>query len=72
MAFRFPNNFSDSDLGILVAVIIPVVGGLCWLYSAWQLGKLKWKPKGMANPKLVCLVILLGIILASALLAALR
>jgi len=66
---RFPHNFSDGQLGLMVVVILPLLGGSFWLYNAWRLGRLPWKPKGLPNPRLVCLVILAGIILAGVLLA---
>ena len=57
-----PNIHSDADLGLLV-ILLAVAGGAVWLYNAWRLGRLPWKPKGPPNAKLVCAVILLGIIL---------
>lgn len=66
---RFPHNLSDGQLGLMLAVILPVMGGLICLYNAYRMGRLKWKPKGPANPRLVVLVILAGIILAGVLLA---
>ena len=57
-----PHTLSDARLGLLVILLI-VVGGAMWLYNAYRLGRLPWKPKGPANAKLVCAVILLGIIL---------
>lgn len=68
---RFPHNLSDGQLGLMLVVILPVMGGLLWLYNAYRMGKLKWKPKGTANPRLITLLILAGIILAAALLAVL-
>ena len=59
---NIPHSLSDARLGLLVILLI-VAGGAMWLYNAWRLGKLPWKPKGPANAKLVCAVILLGIIL---------
>ena len=59
---NIPHTLSDARLGLLVILLI-VAGGAMWLYNAWRLGKLPWKPKGPANAKLVCAVILLGIIL---------
>ena len=62
--FRFfPHNHSDADLGLLV-VLLAAAGGLISLYNAWRMGRLPWKPKGPPNPKLVCLVILAGLLLA--------
>lgn len=63
---NIPHTLSDARLGLLV-VLLAVAGGAMWLYNAWRLGKLPWKPKGPANAKLVCAVILLGIILVPAL-----
>ena len=59
---NIPNIHSDADLGLLV-ILLAVAGGAIWLYNAWRLGRLPWKPKGPPNAKLVCAVILLGIIL---------
>ena len=62
--FRYiPHNHSDAEIGLLVFVILPLLGGAFWLYNAYRLGRLPWKPKGPPNAKLVCAVILLGIIL---------
>ena len=67
MLFRnIPHTLSDARLGLLVILLI-VAGGAIWLYNAYRLGRLPWKPKGHANAKLVCAVILLGIILVPAL-----
>ena len=60
---RFPHNISDSSFGLLV-VLLAAAGGLICLYNAYRVGRLPWKPKGPPNPKLVCLVILAGILLA--------
>jgi len=63
MLFRnIPHTLTDARLGLLVILLI-VAGGAMWLYNAYRLGRLPWKPKGPANAKLVCAVILLGIIL---------
>jgi len=63
MLFRnVPHTLSDARLGLLV-ILLAVAGGAMWLYNAYRLGRLPWKPKGPANAKLVCAVILLGIIL---------
>ena len=63
MLFRnVPHTLSDARLGLLVILLI-AAGGAIWLYNAWRLGKLPWKPRGPANAKAVCAVILLGIIL---------
>ena len=59
---NIPHTLSDARLGLLVILLI-VAGGAIWLYNAYRLGRLPWKPKGPANAKLVCAVILLGIIL---------
>lgn len=68
---RFPHNLSDGQFGLILVVILPVMGGLLWFYNAYRMGKLKWKPKGTANLRLITLLILAGIILAAALLAVL-
>ena len=52
----------------MLLVIIPVIFGLFWLYNAYRLGRLKWKPKRQANPRLVCLAILFIIIVSVVLL----
>lgn len=70
--FRHPHNFSDGQLGALIIIVLPVLGGLGWLYNAYRLGKLRWKPTKPANPRLACLVILLGIFLTAVLLAMLE
>lgn len=67
---RFPYKFSDGQLGLMLVVIIPVIFGLFWLYNAYRLGRLKWKPKRGANPRLVCLAILFIIIVSVMLLSA--
>lgn len=61
---RFPHNLSDGQLGLMVVVILPLLGGLFWLYNAYRMGKLRWKPKGPANPRLVTLGVF-GIIVLS-------
>lgn len=61
---RFPHNLSDGQLGLMVVVILPILGGLFWLYNAYRMGRLKWKPKGPANPRLVTLGVF-GIIVLS-------
>ena len=66
---RGPHNLSDGGFGLLV-VLLAVMGGLMWLYNAWRLGKLPWKPKGPPNARLVSVVVVLGIILAVVLAAA--
>lgn len=59
---NIPHTLSDARLGLLV-ILLAVACGLIWLYNAWRMYKLPWKPKGPANARLVCAVILLGIIL---------
>ena len=65
---RFPHNLSDGQLGLMVVVILPLLGGLFWLYNAYRMGRLKWKPKGPANPRLVTLGVFGIIVLSVALL----
>ena len=67
---RFPHTLTDSQLGLMVVVILPLLGGLFWLYNAYRMGRLKWKPKGPANPRLVTLGIF-GIIVLSVVLLVL-
>ena len=67
-----PHNLSAAQLGFLVAVILPLWAGGFWLYNAWRMGRLKWKPKKRANPHLVCAVILLGIVLSATLLVMMK
>ena len=45
-----------------------LLGGLFWLYNAYRMGKLKWKPAGPANPRIATLVIFIGIVLVTVLL----
>lgn len=59
---NIPHTLSDARLGLLV-ILLAVAGGAMWLYNAYRLGRLPWKPKGPANARVVCAVILLGIIL---------
>ena len=66
---RFPHNLSDSQLGLMLVVILPLIGVLACLYNAYRMGKLKWKPNGPVNTRRALLVILAGIILAATLLA---
>ena len=66
---RFPHSLSDGQFGLLLVVILPALGGLCWLYNAYRMGRLRRKPTGSANPRLVSLVVLAGILLAVMLLA---
>lgn len=65
---RFPHNLSDGQLGLMMVVILPILGGLFWLYNAYRLGKLRWKPKGPPSPRLVTLGIFGIIVLSVALL----
>ena len=65
---RFPHNLSDGQLGLMVVVILPILGSLFWLYNAYRMGKLKWKPKGPANPRLATLGVFGIIVLSVALL----
>lgn len=65
---RFPHTLTDSQLGLMVVVILPLLGGLFWLYNAYRMGRLKWKPKGPANPRLVTLGVFGIIVLSFALL----
>ena len=65
---QFPPNLSDGQLGLMVVVILPILGGLFWLYNAYRMGRLKWKPKGPANPRLVTLGVFGIIVLSVALL----
>jgi len=67
---HFSHNLSDGQLGLLVVVILPLLGGSFWLYNAYRMGRLKWKPKGPANPLLGTFVIFIGIVLAIALMVA--
>lgn len=66
---RFPHHLSDTQLGIMLVIVLPLLGGSFWLYNAYRLGKLKWKPTRPANPRLVTSVIFIGIILITVLLA---
>ena len=50
---RVPHNLSDGQLGLMLVVVLPILGGLGWLYNAYRMGKLKWKPNGPANPRLL-------------------
>lgn len=61
---RFPHNLSDGQLGLMMVVILPLLGGLFWLYNSYRMGRLKWKPKGPPNPRLVTLGVF-GIIVLS-------
>ena len=67
---HFPYALSDSQFGLAVVVIFPILGGLYWLYNAYRMGRLKWKPTGPATPRVVCFVIFLMIVLFSLLMAA--
>ena len=62
----FPHNLSDIQLGLLFVVVLPILGGLIYLFNAYRMGKLPWKPAAPANPRVVCAVVLIGIILAVA------
>ena len=66
---RVPHNLSDGQLGLMLVVVLPILGGLGWLYNAYRMGKLSWKPNGPANPRLLCVVIFILIIASVALLA---
>ena len=66
---RFPHHLSDTQLGLMLVVVLPLLGGAFWLYNAYRMGKLKWKPAGPANPRIVTLVIFIGIVLVTLLLA---
>ena len=55
-------KYSKQVIGALIVLLV-IAGGAMWLYNAYRLGRLPWKPKGPANARLVCAVILLGIIL---------
>ena len=65
---RFPHHLSDNQLGLMLVVVLPLLGGAFWLYNAYRMGKLKWKPTRPANPRIVTFIIFLGIILVTALL----
>jgi hypothetical protein len=64
-----PYNFNDSQLGLLITIVLPLVGGLGWIYNAYRMGKLRWKPTHPVNPRLACLVILIGVLMTGVLLA---
>ena len=64
-----PHNLSDAQLGLLLVVVYPLLGGSFVLYNAYRMGRLKWKPSKPANPRLVTFVILLGVILIPLLLS---
>jgi len=66
---RFPHHLSDSQLGLMLVVVLPLLGGSFYLYNAYRMGKLKWKPTRPANPRLVTFVIFIGMILVTVLLA---
>ena len=68
---RYFHNLSDTQLGLMLLVFL-LLGGLFWLYNAYRMGKLKQKPSGPANPRLVTFVIFLIIVLAVVLLAMAR
>ena len=64
-----PHNLSDAQLGLLLVVVYPLLGGSFVLYNAYRMGRLKWKPGKPANPRLVTFVILIGVILTPLLLS---
>ena len=66
---RFPHHLSDTQLGLMLVIVLPLLGGAFWLYNAYRMGKLKWKPTGPANPRIATLVIFIGIVLVTVLLA---
>jgi len=66
---RFPHHLSDNQLGLMLVVVLPLLGGSFYLYNAYRMGKLKWKPTRPANPGFVTFVIFIGIILVTVLLA---
>ena len=67
--FPHPHNLSDGQLGLLIVIILPVVSGLGMLYRLYRVGKLRGKPTRPVNPLKAYIVILLGILLMSMLLA---
>ena len=69
MMLRVPHNLSDGQLGLMLVVVLPILGSLGWLYNAYRMGRLKWKPKGPANPSLACVVIFILILVCGVLLA---
>ena len=66
---RFPHHLSDNQLGLMLVVVLPLLGGFFWLYNAYRMGKLKWKPTRPADPRLVTFIIFIGVILVTVLLA---
>ena len=66
---RFPHHLSDNQLGLMLVVVLPLMGGSFWLYNAYRMGKLKWKPTRPADPRLVTFIIFIGVILVTVLLA---
>ena len=66
---RFPHHLSDNQLGLMLVVVLPLLGGSFWLYNAYRMGKLKWKPTRPADPRLVTFIIFIGVILVTVLLA---
>ena len=66
---RFPHHLSDNQLGLMLVVVLPLLGGSFWLYNAYRMGKLKWKPTRPADPRLVTFIIFVGVILVTVLLA---
>ena len=66
---RFPHHLSDNQLGLMLVVVLPLLRGSFWLYNAYRMGKLKWKPTRPADPRLVTFIIFIGVILVTVLLA---
>ena len=58
---HLPHSYNGGQLGVLVVVILPLLGGSMWFYNAYRLGRLKWKPKKPANARVVTAVILIFI-----------
>lgn len=69
---RFPHHLNPNQLTLMFVVMLPLFGGLVYLYNAYRMGRLKWKPKNPTNPHLVTFVILIGIILVTILLASVK
>jgi len=66
---RFPHHLNDTQLGLMLVVVLPLLGGYSCLYNAYRMGKLKWKPTRPANPRLATFIIFIGIILVAVMLA---
>jgi len=66
---QFPHHLNDTQVGLMLVVVLPLLGGSFYLYNAYRMGKLKWKPTRPANPRLGTFVIFIGIILVAVLLA---